>query len=171
MNKTSTELFSFEAFVSTEQALEMAKTAGFDCYNYDLCHICDFDFQTNKAIKKDHPLATNKYKKYVLHIKEVADKLGIECNQTHAPFPIDNKKILRSQKKAIIATKLLGAKIMVIHTDSFKSIDKNAIILRKIGLLCAKYDIKLAIEKKFKDTVSEKKHQGDVARVAGIYYL
>ena len=62
MNKLSTEVGSIISFVGEEKAIQMVKNAGFDCYNFDLCHICDFDFRNDKSRKINHPLAKFSYK-------------------------------------------------------------------------------------------------------------
>lgn len=149
MNKLSTEIDSIISFVGEEKAIQMVKIAGFDCYNFDLCHICDFDFQNDKAKKINHPLAKHSYKNYLLNIKNISEKIGIFCNQTHAPFPIHNKQILKAQKKAVVATNLLGAKIMVMHPDGFKSVDENVKFFKKIAKFAKKYNVKIAVENIF----------------------
>ena len=149
MNKVSTEIDSLLKHVELEQALTMLKKSGFEYFNYDLCKIQEYDYRTDKSFKSDHPLNSSKYKEFVLHVKELAENLSLKCNQTHAPFPIHVKQIYKAQKRAIIATSLLGAEIMVIHPDTFKSVDENARIIKPIAKFAQKYNVNIAVENTF----------------------
>ena len=149
MNKVSTETYSLLMHFDLKQALTMLKKSGFEYFNYDLCKMQEYDFRTDKSFKSGDPLNSRKYKSEILKIKETADSLSIKCNQTHAPFPIHVKKIYKAQKRAIIATSLLGAEIMVIHPDTFKSVDENVRIIKPIAKFAQKYNVKIAVENAF----------------------
>ena len=73
----STEIHSFKKFGTNEQILSLLKEVGFEAYDFSMffstpnCFIFDDDYlQKAKSLRA------------------VADKIGIVCNQAHAPFPV-----------------------------------------------------------------------------------
>ncbi len=93
------------------KAVEMIAEAGFDAYDYSMFQMQD----------KDNVLNTDEYKKYIAEIKNTAEKRGICCTQTHAPFPSSkddeeyNKEIYKKIVRSIEISGMLGAKCVVIH--------------------------------------------------------
>lgn len=73
----STEIHSFKKYGTNEQVLSLLKEAGFEAYDFSMffstpnCFIYDDDY-LDKAKS----------------LRAYADKIGIVCNQAHAPFPV-----------------------------------------------------------------------------------
>ena len=61
-----------------DKAIEVLANAGFDAYDITLCH-------ADK--KENHWLRQENWRDEAKRLREVADKAGIVCNQSHAPFP------------------------------------------------------------------------------------
>ena len=71
---------------------------------------------------KPNELSEDNYLSYLHDLKEHAEKLGIECNQAHAPFPTQlngndeyNQMTLKMIIRSMECAAFLGAKIIVIH--------------------------------------------------------
>ena len=136
----------------TDKAIELLAEAGFDAFDITLCYAA----RENTT----HWLSRDNWKEEAMRLKAVADKAGIVCNQSHAPFPSsvgDEQKdaaiydcIIRSMEAAAI----LGAKIIVVHPKQHLNYAENKEKLRQINIefyrslvpYCEKFGIKVATE-------------------------
>lgn len=129
----------------TPTAVKMIADAGFDAYDLSM-------FDTNLPLYKEG------YHEYLKKIKETADKCGIRCTQSHAPFPSAisgndefNKKRFDEIVRAFECAAYLGAEIIVVHPiQHFKDGDDphqmNVEFYKKLLPYAKKFGIKIATE-------------------------
>ncbi len=141
--KVSTEIGSLRyAYASYENRLLALKNAGFDAYDFSMFNetvcpwIIDDDF-ADKAKK----------------LREYSDKIGIVCNQTHAPFPLvfvgDEKRTnerFDEIVRALEISAILGAKYSVVHPWNGYSPKENAEIYGRLKPTAEMLGIKIALE-------------------------
>jgi sugar phosphate isomerase/epimerase len=152
-------LLKFEAF----EAFKLIKQAGFDCV--------DMSYYWQEETS---PLLDDKYQEYAVLLRSYLDKLGLTCNQAHAPFAIvygeefnlSNKHYL-DITRAIESASILGAKTIVVHSiilkkDSQIYFDRayNLAFYKSLQPLCEKFNIKIAIENLFVFDDKRKRYQG-----------
>lgn len=104
--------------VGYEKNIELLKKAGFTAF--------DLNLDGGGEIKITPEFAGDDYREKAYALREFADKIGLPCNQSHAPFGSQYgdatpdtdlfKKTVRSMEIASI----LGAKGIVIHPMQFK---------------------------------------------------
>lgn len=143
--KISTEIWSTASHVGEEKAIELVAKAGFDCYDFSMFEMARVDW-SNMTIKENgHPLRGNEWRAFAKNIRHVADECGIECNQSHAPFPslIVGMDYL---KRAIECTAIAGGKICVIHPDNNCSAEQNAKMYGKLLPFAKEHGVKIATE-------------------------
>lgn len=143
--KISTEIYSAARHIGEEKAIELYAKAGFDCWDFSMFEMARIDWSTYKLKESNHPLAKADYADFAKKLKRVADDYGIECNQSHAPFP--SKAVgMDYLKRAIECTAIAGGKICIIHPDNNLSAEENAKMYNEL-LPCAKeYGVKIATE-------------------------
>lgn len=135
----SQTLYPFYKFSSPTDLIKRFKDAGFDAFDFSFC---DLDL-----IKRDD------YIDYMKNLREYAEKIGIVCNQAHAPFPtiivgdeeynqLARQYIIRSMESASI----LGAKIIVIHPANKYRYKENIELYNSLLPYAKKYNIKIGIE-------------------------
>jgi len=135
----------------TDKAIELLKKAGFEAFDLSMCEM----FR-----REDHWMNGENWREYSKHLKSVADKEGIVCNQAHAPFPSsygDAEKdewvfgeIVRSMEAASIC----GAKIIVVHPKQHLPYMENREALLEMNIefynrlipYCEKFNIMVATE-------------------------
>lgn len=133
-----------------DRAIELLAKAGFDAY----------DFTFWKMNEPDHFMNQENWRAEILKCKETADRVGIVCNQSHAPFPssvgdaekdeIIFEQIVRSMEGAAI----LGAKCIVVHPKQHLCYAERAAELKQMNLefysrlipYAEKFGIKIATE-------------------------
>lgn len=143
----STETNSIIKRFGEEKAFEMLKNSGFDA--------CDYSFYNETA-----RLLADDYMEKAKISKELLDKVGLLCNQAHAPFDLvegepfditcDNyKAVVRSIEYAAY----LGAENIVVHllctknrADLYKY---NSEYYKSLAPYGEKYGIKIAVENDF----------------------
>lgn len=139
----STEIGSLRRFYETyEERLSALKEAGFDAYDFSM-----FRTATCPWISDDDCAAkAEKLRRY-------ADRIGIACNQTHAPFPLvcagdENRTRERFDEivRALEISAVLGAKICVVHPWNDYSPEENAKIYEKLGSYAKKFGVAIALE-------------------------
>lgn len=148
----STTTSRLSRYMSLEDAIKVIKNAGFDAYDLTFCSLPD-----------DHAFYGDDRVERAKALKAEADKLGIVCNQAHAPFPTskgDDKKdeeifelVVRSMEVAAI----LGAKITVVHPKQHlkyaenieELFELNMEFYRRLLPYAKKYGIKIATENMF----------------------
>ena len=124
--KISTEIISSSRIVGEEKAIEYIAKAGFDAWDFSMFRMCNYDRATKTCIKSEHPLAGGNYLSFARRLKQIGLDNGIECNQSHAPFPSSCPEIRSYYKRAIECTAEAGGKICIIHPDNHKGADENA---------------------------------------------
>lgn len=144
--KISTEIVSCARIVGEEKAVEYVAKAGFDAWDFSMFSMCNYDFKNNKILDNDHPLAGNDYLKFARKLKQIGLDNGIECNQSHAPFPVYCKEVRSYLKRAIECTKEAGGKICVIHPDNYKSPEENAKMYLELLPFAKECGVKIATE-------------------------
>lgn len=143
--KISTEIYSSARHVGEEKAIELLAKAGFDLWDFSMFEMAKIDWSTYKLKESNHPLAKPDYANFAKRLKRVADDCGIECNQSHAPFP---SKIVGMDflKRAIECTAIAGGKICVIHPDNNASAEENAQMYNELLPYAKEYGVKIATE-------------------------
>lgn len=143
--RLSTEIYSTARHVGEEKAIELIAKAGFDCYDFSLFDIARIDWRYMKVVDTDHPLSSSSYADFARKIKAVADACGIECNQSHAPFP---SRIVGMDyiKRAIECTAIAGGKICIVHPDNNFTAEQNAKMYAEILPFAKEHGVKIATE-------------------------
>lgn len=143
--KISTEFNSTANYVGPERAIELLAKAGFDAWDFSMFDMCRYDWGTGKFYESNHPLGGKDYLKFARRLKQVADDNGIECNQSHAPFP-SYPPIKQFLFRAIECTAEAGGKICVIHPDNNKSAELNAEMYFELLPFAKEHGVKIATE-------------------------
>jgi len=144
--KTSTEINSLAKIVGEERAVEYIAKAGFEAWDLSMFKMCKYDWKSKKALDNDHPLAGKDYLKFVRRLRQIGLDNGIECNQSHAPFPTYSPEVRSYYKRAIECTAEAGGKICVIHPDNYKSAEENAEIYNELLPFAKSCGVKIATE-------------------------
>ncbi len=144
--KTSTEIVSIANHIGEEKAVEYVAKAGFDAWDFSMCGICQYDWDTKTAIANDHPISGREYLSYARHLKKIGLDNGIVCNQSHAPFPTYMKNIETYLKRAIECTAEAGGKICVIHPMNVGTPEENAQMYLKLLPFAKGCSVKIATE-------------------------
>ena len=143
--KVSTEIYSAARHIGEERAIELYARAGFDCYDLSMFEMARIDWSKMTVIDTGHPFATSDYASFAKKLRNVADACGIECNQSHAPFPT---RIVGLDyiKRAIECTAIAGGKICIVHPDNNLSAEENAKMYAEILPFAKDHGIKIATE-------------------------
>ena len=143
--KISTEIRSTAIHVGEEKAIELLAKAGFDCWDFSLFEMVCLNWNTMEIIENDHPLNGNQWRDFAHQLRHVADECGIECNQSHAPFP---SRIVGMDylKRAIECTAIAGGKICIIHPDNNASAEENAKMYNELLPFAKEHGVKIATE-------------------------
>ena len=143
--KISTEICSTARHVGEEKAIELIAKAGFDCWDFSMFDMVRIDWNTMKALEGNHPLSGNDYASFAKKLRHVADECGIECNQSHAPFP---SRIVGMDylKRAIECTAIAGGKICIIHPDNNLNAEQNAEMYQELLPFAKQHGVKIATE-------------------------
>ena len=144
--KTSTEIASIAKFVGEERAVEYVAKAGFEAWDFSMFVMCKYDRQAKRLLDNDHPLAGKDYLKFARKLRQIGLDNGIECNQSHAPFPTYIPEIRAHYERAIECTAEAGGKICIIHPDNFKSAEENAEIYHELLPFAKSCGVKIATE-------------------------
>ena len=124
--KISTEINSTTRIVGEEKAIELIAKAGFDCWDFSMFNMCRWDWGRDCPVDEDHPLKGDNYLAFARKLKQIGLDNGIECNQSHAPFPSLKPQVRSVLKRAIECTAEAGGKICIIHPDNRSSAEQNA---------------------------------------------
>ena len=143
----STESFSVCKHFDEETALKLLKDAGFDA--------CDYSLYDEFA-----KLLDDNYIQNAKRTKQILQKVGLLCNQAHAPFNlqegepfnISNKNYLEIVRSIEYAA-YLGAKNIIVHVIPTKNRDNayayNLEYYKTLIPYCEKFGIKVAVENDF----------------------
>ena len=146
--KISTEIDSIALITGEEKAVEYVAKAGFDAWDFTMNRMCRYVWKTGE-IFKDHILSGKDYLPFVRRLRRVAEDNGIVCNQSHAPFPINEPEIRDYCKRAIECTAEVGGEICVIHPDSLVSVEENAAFYHELLPFAKSCRVKIATENMF----------------------
>ncbi len=144
--KTSSEISSAASKIGEEKAIEYFAKAGFDAWDFSMFEMAKYDYKNQSVIETGHPLTTPQYLKFARKLKHIGDECGIECNQSHAPFPVCCPQIRSVLKRAIECTAEAGGKICVIHPDNDKSPQENAEMFLELLPFAKDCNVKIATE-------------------------
>lgn len=145
----------------SDRAIELIAEAGFDAYDISLTKMYKVeDFWANG----------DGWREEAFRLRALADKVGIACNQAHAPFPSSVgdaekdaaifDKIVRSMEIASI----LGAEIIVVHPKHHIShaenrdrlFEMNVEFYKSLLPHCERLGIKIAAENMWQSNKSNK---------------
>lgn len=144
--KISTEINSTSRIVGEHKAVELIGKAGFDCWDFSLFRMCLWDWGKDAPVNEDHPLKEDNYLTFVRELKKIGEAYGMECNQSHAPFPTDKPEVKNFLKRSIECTAEAGGKICVIHPVNKDSAEKNAEMYFELLPFAKEYGVKIATE-------------------------
>lgn len=137
--------------VISDAAIKMIKEAGFDAFDYSMFWMSD---------GKD--MLGEDYRERALKLRSLADKIGISCNQAHAPFDFrycDEQKESNTAYcrliRSIEVASILGAKNIIVHAIkeelpegvSFEEYNKN--FYCSLLPYCEKFNICISVENIF----------------------
>ena len=126
---------------SQEESIKLIKEAGFDAYDLSMMRVSDF-------------FASDDYINNAKKLRDYADKLGIQCVQTHSIFPLyhhtfeldeTNRRVVYTNRILEIS-KILGAKNCVIHPINDFDEQRNYEFYQKFLPTARKLDINIATE-------------------------
>lgn len=146
MTKISTEINSISRIVGEEKAVEYVAKAGFDAWDFSMFTMGRYDWATKSFVPTEHPLAGPDYLSFARKLKRIGLDNGIECNQSHAPFPLICPEIRGMMKKAIECTAEAGGKICVIHPEAYSSAEENAEMYFELLPFAKECGVKIATE-------------------------
>lgn len=144
--KISTEIGSASLLIGEEKAIEYVAKAGFDAWDFSMFEMCKYDWGRDVVLDTNHPLASANYLAFARKLKQIGLDYGIECNQSHAPFPTSNVQIQSYLKRAIECTAEAGGEICIIHPDNNKSAQENAELFLELLPFAKECDVKIATE-------------------------
>ena len=148
--KTSTEIFSSARFVGEKKAIEYIAKAGFDAWDFTMFPMVDVDRKNNVCHTTSHPLSGDNYLSFARELRRVGEDNGIECNQSHAPFPSCVDGMEKYLIRALECTSAAGGKICIVHPDHNKSAEENAEFYMRLLPIAKDLDVKIAVENMWK---------------------
>ena len=133
-----------------EAAIRILAGSGFDA----------FDLSLFRPVDDNDKLYKRNFRAYAKSLRDLADSLGIRCNQSHAPFPSSvgdpekDAEIFKSIVHAMEIASILGADHIVVHPKQHMPYRENAAKLKEINMrfykdlvpYCKKFSIKVALE-------------------------
>lgn len=144
--KTSTEIASIAKITGEKKAVELVAKAGFDAWDFSMFAMAPYDYETDTVKDTDHPLFGNGYLSFARELKKIGLENGIECNQSHAPFPCRSPKMMPYLFRAIECTAEAGGKICIIHPANDKSPEENAEMFFELLPFAKEHGVKIATE-------------------------
>ena len=144
--KISTEINSCAKLVGEEKAIELYAKAGFDAWDFSMFNMCLWDWGNSRPYDIDHPLRGADYLKFARRLKQIGLDNGIVCNQSHAPFPVNNPYTQGYLKRAIECTAEAGGSICIIHPANDDTPEKNAELYHSLLPFAKECGVKIATE-------------------------
>ena len=144
--KISTEINSAAKIVGEEKAIELIGKAGFDCWDFSMFNMCLWNWSANAPFEGDHPLKGDNYLSFARELRKIGEACGMECNQSHAPFPTDKPQVKGYLKRAIECTAEAGGKICVIHPVNNWDAERNAEFYFELLPFAKEHGVKIATE-------------------------
>ena len=158
--KLSVELYSVAQSLGDLRAIELIGQAGFDAIDYSYYYE-----------KECEEVLGENYARYARDIRAHLDRVGISCNQAHAPFKfrygmnrdISEPKYLNIVR-AMESASILGAKNIVVHSVSVpEDVDfeqYNIEYYRSFIPYCEAFGICVAVENLFRRDAKRKRMVG-----------
>ncbi len=149
----STEIHSFRAYGDDKKVIKMLKEAGFTAY--------DFSMFGDGWLKPNKFLAAHDYIEKAKELRVYADKIGLPCNQAHAPFPTCltedyahegtdleryNLQAHEQITRSIEVAGVLGATAIVVHPWNYYTAEQNATLYKSFEETARKAGVKIAVE-------------------------
>lgn len=141
--KISTEIHSAARIIGEEKAVEYIAKAGFDAWDFTMFKMC------GKPEQNGHPLVGSNYLSFARRLKQIGLDNGIVCNQSHAPFPVNDPDVRSYLKRAIECTAEAGGNICIIHPDDGKGPQENAEMYLELLPFAKSCGVKIATENMF----------------------
>jgi sugar phosphate isomerase/epimerase len=139
---TATAIDGFAKIGDCKKIVKLLKDAGFDAYDCTMC-----TNPTAAALKEDN------YLEWAQDLRAYADSIGIECNQSHAPFPAAkcgdeeyNKAQFPKLVRALEVSGILGAKVCVIHPVYGYTLKENVEFYKRLEPYARKAGVKIGLE-------------------------
>lgn len=159
----STTTGTFEKHGSHEAVLDMLKEAGFTAYDlaiypdrvFPVTH--EFcigeksleELRSERVDNPDHLIDANSARE----LRKYADKIGLVCNQTHAPDPSQrvgddrfNEFMLPHLINSLEISGILGAKVCVVHPCCGYTPEQNAEFYKKLEPYARRAGVKIGVE-------------------------
>ena len=149
--KISTALYSFAQRFGDFRAVEILKEIGFDAIDYSY-------YSDNEC----EEVLGDGYREYAQKLRAHLDKVGIVCNQAHAPISLRytmGKEEFEQKRlwiaRSIESAAILGAKCIVVHSlvvpDKEVDFEEYNIEFYKSFIpYCEKFGIQMAVENMFR---------------------
>lgn len=153
MRISTTTSFLTQRFGALTTAVQMLADAGFDCYDFSVFDVSD-----------KNPLYGENWREHIAEVKAAADKAGIVCNQSHAPFPCLQPDLPKYEEynahifdwivRAMEGAALLGAQNIIVHPihhvnyweNQQKLFDMNMDFYRSLAPYAKQFGIKICVE-------------------------
>ena len=139
----STEVGSYSRYGDDKAVIKMLSECGFSAYDYTLVSNAP-----GYAL-----LLSDDYIERAIELRRTADSIGIICNQTHAPFPTArkgnaeyNQRMVPQIIRALEITKILGAKVCVVHPCNDYTPEENVEMYNQFAGIAKDLGIKIATE-------------------------
>lgn len=149
--KLSVENYVIRQKLGELEALNAIRAAGFSAV--------DFSFYWGG---KDYPMYGDGYEAYARQVRAELDRIGLVCNQAHAPFDVEygmewntDVPAYRMVVQAIHAAALLGAEQIVVHSIGLpeekrkEEFDYNYRYYKSLEPYAEKYGVRIAVENLF----------------------
>ncbi len=150
--RTSIETSALANKLDESTVLQMIRDAGFDCIDYSFYWL---DEARNALILGDS------YREHAAWVRAELDRLGLACNQAHAPFEFSMKndtlelsnKNFRELVHSLEAASILGADSIIVHAirpvDGESKLEANVRFYKSLEPFAREYGIHIALENLF----------------------
>lgn len=148
--KLSMEIYTVAERFGDMRAVELIKEAGFDAIDYSYYYKKECD-----------EILGDGYRQYAQEFRAHMDRVGIACNQAHAPFsfkyglrtdPSEGKYL--SLIRALESASILGAKNIVVHAitvpEGVDFVEYNIAYYKSFIPYCERFGICVAVENLFR---------------------
>ena len=147
--KISTETDAASSYLGERKAVELIAGAGFDAWDFSMFGMTGYDYKTQTFSETAHPLSGSNRLRFARELRHIGNECGIECNQSHAPFPSIMPQIRDWLLRAIECTAEAGGKICVIHPDNNGSPEQNAEMYNELLPFAKQCGVRIATENMF----------------------
>lgn len=143
-------------YYGNEKAAELAKAAGFDAVDYDICHM---------ETGPDDVFNGDGFVEEAKRIRAIFESAGVPIVQTHTPFRFKNWEdkehfegfIMPVMKRSVAVSGLLGAEVAVVHPLHFMRYEGNEEQIFEMNMkyynelipIAKEYGVKIAVENMF----------------------